>query len=269
MSLIEILRKKEYILFLAIIFTNIRIITNCFDAISYKPLKILFKFDLFIIIFYYFYCIFLENEFDSTFLKIWQIKLERKLLMSFIALIVLICSMINVFLGEFFFSRYLYYKKYCPFTFKELDYKLHLKRRCELYNINNKSIFPFQYICNYDESKFNIFNKEFFEIYKISIYSEIKCSKVENLLINNKVIDEFVNEYYREDLFYCDLEKQIEKFSDSINPKKCTAIPSSTDKFIVFHLFLSIIFWFKIISYFKDIKANIIVKPSYSHIKQN
>ena len=269
MRLIEILRKKEYILFLAIIFTNIRIITKCFDVISYKPFKNLFKFDLFIIIFYYFYCIFLENEFDSTFLKIWQIKLERKLLMSFIALIVLICSMINVFLCVVIFARYLYYKKYCPFTFKGLDYKLHLKRRCELYNIKNKSFFPFQFICTDDESKTNIFNKEFFEIYKVGIYSEIKCSKVEKLISNNKVIDEFVNEYYRDDLFYCDLQRQIEEFSDPINPKNCTAIPFSTDQYIVFHLILSIIFWFKIMSYFKNIKANIIAKPSYFHIKQN
>ena len=48
------------------------------------------------------------------------------------------------------------YRKYlvqCPFTLNKLNYDKHLKRRCELYNINNYSRYSYQYICSYDSSK--------------------------------------------------------------------------------------------------------------------
>jgi len=267
MNAFKIIIKKEYIINLVTILTNINIITEYFDLIPKINLfKQLFLLDLSIIIFNYFYCIFLESEFDSTFLKILQIKLEKILI--FIPSIVKACVLINCILAIIFYTNYCYYKKYCPFTFSGLDYSLHLKRRCELYNIDNESNYPFQYICSDDESKLNNFNKEFFADYKMRNYSDIKCSKVETLINNNKVIDEFVKEYYKEELYYCNLEKQIKKFSMSINPKKCQTMGSSSDIFILYHIFLSLLFMIEVSRYFKFIKANIVAMPSYTHLKQ-
>ena len=267
MNAFKIIIKKEYIINLVTILTNINIITEYFDLIPKINLfKQLFLLDLSIIIFNYFYCIFLESEFDSTFLKLIQIKLEKLLII--ISLIVIVCVLINFFLGSIFYVNYFNYKKYCPFSFSGLDYGLHLKRRCELYNIDNESNYPFQYICSDDESKLKIFNKEFFEKYSIGNYSDMICSKVETLINNNKVIDEFVKEYYKEELYYCNLEKQIKKFSMSINPKKCQTMGSSSDIFILYHIFLSLLFMIEVSRYFKFIKANIVAMPSYTHLKQ-
>ena len=96
MKTFKILIKKEYIINLATILTNIYIITAYFVFFPLKnSFKKLFLIDLSIIIFHYFYCIFLENEFDSTFLKLMQIKLEKLLII--IPLIVIVCVLINFF----------------------------------------------------------------------------------------------------------------------------------------------------------------------------
>ena len=199
-------------------------------------------------------------------MKLIQIKLEKLLII--IPLIVIVCVLINFFLGSIFYVNYFNYKKYCPFSFSGLDYGLHLKRRCELYNIDNESNYPFQYICSDDESKLNNFNKEFFADYKMRNYSDIKCSKVEKLINNNKVIDEFVKEYYKEELYYCNLEKQIEKFSMSINPKKCETIAINSN-ILLFNTFLSLLFDIEFSKHSELVKANIIAKPSYTHLIQN
>ena len=144
MRLMQILWKKEYIFYLALIFTYLFIIINYFDIIISKSFKTLLLITLFILISFLLYCIILESEFENIFLKILQIKLEQ--IKLFILIIIIIFAVINLSFAQFNLEKYFYYLTFCPFTSKGLDYKLHLRRRCELYNINKKSVYPFKYI---------------------------------------------------------------------------------------------------------------------------
>ena len=167
MKIFNIFNSNAYIIGLGIITMNLRFIFSYFDFSINISSKQEFIVSFIIILVHYLLCIFLESKFDSTFLKILQIKFEKSI--SIISLFSIICAVFNFRLSCSFYAEYLNYKKFCPFSFSGLDYKLHLKRRCELYNIKNKSFFLFQFICTDDESKTNIFNKEFFEIYCIKL----------------------------------------------------------------------------------------------------
>jgi len=267
MKIINIFNKKQYITFLAIIILNLITFHSYIDFSPHTPNKNYFYLNLSIIIFYFLLCVLLETEFYVSFLKILQLRLEK--ILSFFSLIIFLCVTFNIFFGVKFMADYLYYQTFCPFTFSGIDYKLHLKRRCELYNINKENIYPFQYICSYNETSVYIFSKNLSEQFKTGPYSKKKCTKVESLINNNKVIDDFVNEYYKEDLYYCDLEKQIQKFNISIDPKNCGIVEFHPSHFIILHLFFGFIFLYFVATYFKNIKANIISFPDYSHLKMN
>jgi hypothetical protein len=102
----------------------------------------------------------------------------------------------------------------CPYIIKDLDYNLHIKKRCELYDINYNSRYAYQYICSYDSSKDfkNTFSNEIKE-------DNVICISYKNL-INNDVINKFINEYKDEEKFLC--SRTNIPNSEYVNDKNCS-----------------------------------------------
>ena len=103
----------------------------------------------------------------------------------------------------------LYYEKYrkiCPFTLEGIDFKNHLSRRCELYNINSNSRYSFQYICTYNPSdefkNIELDKDEYVTSNKLEI---MQCLLVNNLINNDYKVLEFGKEYNGINKFYCSL----------------------------------------------------------------
>ena len=100
------------------------------------------------------------------------------------------------------------YWKNCPYIINDLKYDLHIKRRCELYNININSRYSYQYICSYDSSK------EFKSKLSIEILPDkVVCSPFKNLIDNNDIVKSFENEYKNEKKFYCSRTDLPEDYS--------------------------------------------------------
>ena len=156
--------------------------------------------------------------------------------------------LIIITINFFYFKSYL---KNCPFTISDLDYNLHMKRRCELYNINYSSRYCFQYICNYDSSK-DFKNKLTYEI-----RNNLICIPLKNIIENSNEIKLFINEYKNEKKFYC---------SGTTNPKKDKFIKSKNcDKkkykymitlLILSYLRILFIFWPLFTAFLKTDDAN-------------
>lgn len=90
------------------------------------------------------------------------------------------------------------YWKNCPFVISDLEYKLHYRRRCELYNINYNSRYSYQYICSYDSSK------DFDNNLKKEIKPDnIICLPFSDNIENNDIVNLFQNEYKKEKKYYC------------------------------------------------------------------
>ena len=267
MRIFKVLKKKQYIIGLVVISMNLFILNSYlsnFDSIIGDPAKKKFILGISGIMIYYFACLFLESEFDSIFFKVLQIKIEK--IVSFSSIFALFFVTLSMLFGVLFYStEYVYYYKYCPYVLSGMDYKLHFKRRCELYNIDKENIYPFQYICSYNEK--NFFTEKFVNRYFPEIPSEFECSKVTKLINNNKVIDEFINEYYKEDLYYCNFKSKIGRFQKSIAIKECDDKILPLVVFVLLDIIFSVQFIYFIYSYFKDIKANIQVGPNYAHLK--
>ena len=265
MKIFNIFKRKEYILDLVIIFTNLYAINAYFDYSAFEIAKRIYKISVATIILHYLICVFLESEFDSIFFKILQIKIEKNI--SYISFIIVPVLPLIMSCANSFYSEYLYYKQFCPYSLSEIDYKLHFKRRCELYNIDKGNIYPYQYICSYNEQKIDIVSEGLSKQFFLGNYSDVKCSKIKKLIDNNKIIDEFVNEYYKEELYYCNLKVQIKKFPKSINPKNCNDQIFPNNVFVSLQVFPIMIFIYWLFSYFRNIRANVEVQPDYTHLK--
>ena len=255
MAIRDILFKREYLPGLSLIIINLIVLFSFFDFSNNKRYERLFLTNFFMIVFEYICCIFLGSEFNTHFLKIYQIQLEK--VISYLLLIVIIPVDLNFCLGSYFYLEYIGYKILCPFTLDKLDYKLHFKRRCQLYNIDKENYYPFQYICSYNPEKNQIFTI-FSEKDAISHYSNFKCSKVETLIKNNKVINKFINANYKEeDLYYCNLAFKPFIYPN-INPKKCDSnIIIYPELLILIHFYLTGKYFQLLINYFNNIKANV------------
>ena len=253
MRIINFLKKKEYQVGLIIIIFNLVIIIFYGDLIT-KQILLIHITSIFIIIFHNLLCIFMESEFKSNKLRLLQLQIEDKL--SFISLIVVFSIVVaNFFVSGLCICNSIY-KSFCPFFLKNFDYDLHLKRRCELYNtIVDKKIL--QYICSYDASKMSSISIKIFQLLKIIEYPNFGCYKVKSL-INNDVINNFVNEYYNEDIYYCDFKNtQLWKVKSSDNPKICQSSVVYLDIFIIPYIILGIYYISYNYNYFKNIRANI------------
>ena len=192
----EINKCRKFIWIMTIIFILINILTLIFTIWTSKALGILSYICSSIIIIYYIYILLIENDLDINILKKlreYPIKVTYcicciSLLFTFFELIILL---INV-------TKFSNFWRNCPFIISDLDYNLHLNRRCELYNINNNSRYSYQYICSYDPSK------EFDNKFKQEIKPEkIICNQVKTLIPDNNIISLFNDEYSEKKKYYC------------------------------------------------------------------
>ena len=86
--------------------------------------------------------------------------------------------------------------------------------------------------------------------------NDINCSLVQKLINNNEVIDNFINEYNNEFIYYCDLITIPAKYGDSIDPEICQT-SFFLPKYIFIINFFFLIYFCKInFTYFRIIKAN-------------
>ena len=180
----NILLKREYIISTTFIILNLSVILF-FINISPRILKwlsITYKINFGLIVCFYLFCIFLECEFNNNKIRTKQIVTGRKI--KNLSLIIIGPIIYNFLLGFLFYFIYYFDKKYCPFILSDKDYKLHLNKRCELYNIKNEKelAYPYQYICSYNVEK----SQTFIEILLIKLlsksYSEFICSKTHPLI---------------------------------------------------------------------------------------
>ena len=133
------------------------------------------------------------------------------------------------------FTDFKNYWRNCPYLISDLEYNLHIKRRCELYNVNSNNRYSFEYICSYDSSKDFIKNLEYPDI-----YYNIDCVPFKNDIENNDIINTFVNEYKNEEKFLCSRE-DIPNYFWFAKSKDC-----NEKKYKYFHIFL-ILFSIKIL----------------------
>ena len=256
MKLVNIFVKREYLRFLSLIIFYLGIVKLYFYFSPAEFVTITFTINLTIIIVHFFICIFIESQFDNNIIRIKQIEFER--IISYMSLIVLAPIAINFLIGILLYNKYIGYKLYCPFTLSKIDYKLHLKRRCELYNINKENFYPYNYICTYNAED-NQFIMEKLAL-KLKLYpcSDFKCSKVESLINNNEVIKKFFNEYYKENLYYCDTKQAIiNSFSYPIKQDLCQEYTHDYLIFLVIYIYITVSLIKLESTYFKNIKANI------------
>ena len=262
MYIINIYKTKEYFQTLKLLIFEILSVIYFHDYVESKYFIYMYLILLFILIIHFLICIFLESEFDNEYLEELQRILEKTLpFISFICLLSI--AFIIVSYSMLSLSYYLY-KFDCPFSMTNVDYKLHIKRRCELYNINkdNTTLYKYQYICTFNAEEYNpspstqIISR--FSQNSQNIFNK-KCSKVETLINNNEVINEFINEYYKEqDLYYCDLVTQP-FINANINPMKCDSkIIIYPEILILIHFYLTGKYFHLLIYYFRNIKANVI-----------
>ena len=253
MKIINIFEKKEYFMLLKFFITNIFSFFLYSDYVPYEPFIIIYKASLTIFSLYNIYCIFIESSFENNSLRLLQIKLNKYNFYLF-SLFTLLSIAFTMLLNSLFISLYMYYKMECPFLLKNFDYKIHAQRRCELYNINSTNITNItknEYICS-----FNAETCPFLFIQNLD--SRPKCSKVEKLIENNEVIEEFIKEYYQEsNLYYCKYKPA--SINWKIEPKICDA--KIKIKFPV--IFILLICYFgvrciiQIYNYFRLIRPNI------------
>ena len=138
----------------------------------------------------------------------------------------------------------------CPFTISEPYEKLHHKRRCELYGINNNSRYKFQYICSYDSYLDFAYDYHYYYVNGISFivksYKKIKqiietdyvrCVQFTSVIINNPIVTEFNKEYLSENKYYCGRTNQPVK-NNFVEDKEC----NNKTKKNLFYLFDSCCF---------------------------
>ena len=257
MRIINIFERRDYLIVFFLIILNVYYLSFSYYDLSNGPsYKRYFKISLIMIVFHFLCCVFLESEFNSLFFRKMQLKLEKKIFL--ISLIIAVPIVSNYIIGFYFYTGYIIHQLNCPFSLDQIDLKLHLKRRCNLYNMNNESSYPAQYICSYNAEKnqplkmvLKIFGREL---------SSIRCSKVKSLMHNNKVIDDFVNEYNIDDIYYCNSKAIIEKYPISINLEDCEKNDFYPEVIIILHFVLNFSFIILDLTYFKNIRANINVE---------
>ena len=254
MHFINIFKRKEYLAGLCLIYLNISTLILFKDYWKIKAI-ISFAINIFITITHLLSCIFLESEFKSNYLRILQIRLEKKI--SLISLIVVIILAINLGTIELSLTEYPY-KKISPYSFIDLDFQLQTTRRCELYNENPEKKL-FQYICliNKDNYEEVVESKEE-KSYLISDM-DVNCSKIEfESLINNKgVINNLVNKSNNEEIYFCDVIKQSKKYTILNEPINFNGDFKYYLIKIIFQIVLTFYYSYLNCTYFRSIRANI------------
>ena len=206
-----------------------------------KVIKILYFFYYFFNFFHFIYYTLLTlnslysflNSYRNKFLKYFRI-------IHIIKIALYVYGFILLFLNYYYF--YIYWMN-CPYTISDLDYKDHYKRRCELYNINNNSRYSYQYICSYDSTKeFKKFYNKYNKLKEEIKPDKVICIKVNELIKNNKIIQQFNNEYDISKNYYCS-RTNIPKEVDFAKHKDCST------KSYVLHFIMFIIIFINYINY--------------------
>ena len=244
MEIVEIFERKEYRMFFIFFLINF---TTIFLISDYMPDKfpvISYRISLTALVSYNIYCIFIRSSFDNIYIQILQLKLKI-LNPYFASFIGLVSTAITFLFYIILIYLYIDYKLKCPFLLKNFDLNIHAQRRCELYNFNSTSIFPYQYICSYNPGE----------------TKERICSKIGQIIKKNEIVDTFLNEYYKEtNLYYCDLKEEPSLFIE-VNPKLCDEkVPELLLYFralIILNIIIGIICISNIYTYFRNIEPNI------------
>lgn len=249
MQVINILKRTEYLLclllFLLIIFT----IIFSQDYVQEHILVNIFKFNLYSEFIYYFYCIFLESQFESDYFKLLQIRFERRLF--FVTIMVNISTIINTPLYFIFPAYHLNYIN----ANKKYRKNINSEKRCELYNINESNAFPYHYICSYNPEN------EILPNHLKSIYNFIpvfNCSDFKLLINNNKVIKSFIQKYKTNQIYQCDSKDRTKNLIFFRTQNYYDLCVNLIFILTMVYIFLSVKYLELVNVYFKNIKANII-----------
>ena len=248
--------KQEYIAFILLIIINIYVLVFYIEYSSVNILKKIFIINTITLIIYFIYCVFLEVEIDNYKINIFKLNLQKGAYI--LSLIALNSELYNFFCASSLIQNYTNYKIYCPFVYsnKNIDYNLHINKRCELYNINKNQLYPYKYICSFNPSKDNIIMNP--TLFFLIIYEKnIKCSKVQIINKENKVISDFIDEYSDEDLYFCDLVFLPPEYPH-VNYKNCNSYNNlDIGIFLIVNFYLNAVFAKNLFSYFRFITANV------------
>ena len=127
-------------------------------------------------------------------------RIVEKMILAFTILyfIFIIFWILDLIIITINFTKFKKYWKNCPFVISDLDYSLHIRRRCDLYSVNNNSRYSYQYICSYNPSK----------DFKNNLSKKVEpdniiCIKSYKIIEDNTLIDSFINEYKKDGIYYC------------------------------------------------------------------
>ena len=212
------------------IFFLFNIFNIIFTIWTNKAIQILYYLCFCFIFFCYLYILLLEISINSYHLRNFKYKgIKYILVLGMFFFVLIFCECLLLFIN---ILKFLNFWKNCPYLISDLDYNLHLDRRCELYNINYNSRYTYQYICSYNSEK------EFAETNKKKLIQEIspnkvKCIPVKELIPNNEKIVLFNNCYEKKKKYYCSRTNLPEDYKFAKH-KDCTKVKYG----------LMITFWF-------------------------
>jgi len=202
------------------------------------------------------YLIYLTNILYGSMRVCKNISGEIFYVFSYLSIFFWFYLLLIIYINSFIFEIYLYY---CPYLYKDNNYSIHYKKRCELYNINKNSRYAYQYICSFNSSYFPINN---LMISKIN--SDTICVPATKVVEYNKIILEFIYEYKIENKFYCSRKYLPKKFSFA-KDKYCSEI-KYYDIWLSFFLLLSKIIYYILLIAFLSLIDNANIRYNLTYI---
>ena len=127
MEIINIFKRSQYLICFLFFLINLLALFYYQDYVKNQTIIIAYKIIFAIILIHYSYCIVLESEFKSHYLKIIQIHFEKYL--SIVSLITTLSMVINMTLYFLLFSSMVKFFDNCHFYMN----RLHSEKKCELY----------------------------------------------------------------------------------------------------------------------------------------
>ena len=255
----KITKNKKIKWILRIIF----FLTNFFIIYLYPWINIFFRLIIYLcnlfIIAYYTNIIIIELNINVKLINNFRnkiIKIFAKFSLIYIFIYILEIFTISINLAKYETD----FLKNCPYILNDLNYKLHLRRRCELYNINKNSRYSYKYICSYDSSqefKYKDLDKNRKKIINKEIEPDyVICVQAKKLLTENMVIDLFNKEYKNTQKYFCSRTNKPKAFIYA-KSEDCNNLIK-----YIFNIFLFIVIIFQgpylLMNYYsiKNIKGN-------------
>ena len=203
------------------------------------------------IIYYIIFCISFLLFLIHIIISFCKRKLESlKIFYIFVAFLLLIYISETIILWLNNINYNLFWNN-CPYLIQDLDYNLNLKRRCELYSLNNNSRYSYQYLCTFNSEK--DFNENIILLEKKQ-QNKVVCGKPKYIYKNSNSI-RLLNYYKNKtEFFFCN-RTNIPKDDSFIAKEKCT--DDKDNKIIIFFILsviICLIFFIYIIIVIKFIK---------------